>query len=106
IGLAPSDPNVLYLGMGESCIRGNVAHGDGVYRSTDAGKTWTHLGLADTRHIAKVRVHPRDPNTVYVAALGHAHGPNPQRGVFRSTDAGKTWDHVLFRTQDAGASDL
>jgi photosystem II stability/assembly factor-like uncharacterized protein len=106
LGVAASDPNVIYAGMGESCIRGNVSHGDGVYRSTDAGKTWAHLGLPDTRHVAKVRVHPKDPDTVYVAALGHAHGPNLQRGVFRSSDGGKTWDHVLFRTQDAGASDL
>ena len=106
IAVATADPNVLYVGMGESCIRGNVSHGDGVYRSTDAGRSWTHLGLSDTRHIAKVRVDPKDPNVVYVAALGHAHGPNEQRGVFRSRDGGSTWDHVLFRSQDAGASDL
>jgi photosystem II stability/assembly factor-like uncharacterized protein len=89
IAVAASDPNVVYVGMGESTIRGNVSHGDGVYRSTDAGKTWSHLGLAATRHIGKVRIHPTDPNTVYVAALGHAHGPNQERGVFRSRDAGK-----------------
>jgi photosystem II stability/assembly factor-like uncharacterized protein len=106
IAVATSDPNVIYAGMGESCIRGNVSHGDGAYCSTDAGKTWSHLGLADTRHIAKVRVHPTNPNTVYVAALGHAFGSNQERGVFRSYDAGKTWDHVLFRSPDAGASDL
>src|SRR5919197_840304 len=81
IAVAPSDPNVLYVGMGESCIRGNVSHGDGVYRSTDAGKTWTHLGLADTRYIARVRIHPQHPDVVYVAALGHAYGPNQERGV-------------------------
>ena len=104
--MAPSDPNVLYAGMGESCIRGNVSHGDGVYRSTDAGKTWSHLGLADTRQIAKVRIHPTNPNTVYVAALGHAFGSNEERGIFRSYDGGTTWDHVLFRSPDAGASDL
>jgi photosystem II stability/assembly factor-like uncharacterized protein len=106
LAVSTADPNVIYAGMGESCIRGNVSHGDGVYRSTDAGKTWTHLGLADTRHISKVRVHPRDPNLVYVAALGHAHGPNEQRGIFRSRDGGQTWDHVYFRSQDAGANDL
>lgn len=106
IAVSTSDPNVIYVGMGESCIRGNVSHGDGVYRSTDAGKTWTHLGLVDTRHIAKIRVHPRDANLVYVAALGHAHGPNPERGVFRSRDGGRTWERVLYRNQDAGASDL
>src|SRR5215216_5730021 len=106
IAVAQSDPNVIYVGMGESCIRGNVAHGDGVYRSTDAGKTWTHLGLQDTRHIAKVRIHPSNPDVVYVAALGHAHGSNPERGIFRSRDGGKTWEHVLSRSQDAGANDL
>ncbi len=106
IAVAASDPNVIYVGMGESCIRGNVSHGDGVYRSTDAGKTWTHLGLADTRNIAKVRIHPQNPDIVYVAALGHAHGPNPERGVFRSTDGGRTWKRVLFRSAKAGAIDL
>jgi photosystem II stability/assembly factor-like uncharacterized protein len=106
LAVSTADPNVIYAGMGESCIRGNVSHGDGVYRSTDAGKTWSHLGLEDTRHISKVRVHPRDPNLVYVAALGHAHGPNQQRGIFRSRDGGQTWDHVFFRSQDAGANDL
>src|SRR5438132_703956 len=92
IAVAQADPNVIYVGMGESCIRGNVSHGDGVYRSTDAGQTWTHLGLEDTRNIGKVRVHPEDPDTVYVAALGHAHGPNTSRGVFRSRDGGETWE--------------
>src|SRR5258708_5632852 len=81
IAVATSDPNVIYAGMGETSIRGNVSHGDGVYKSTDGGKTWTHLGLADTRNIAKVRIHPQNPDLVYVAALGHAHGPNPERGV-------------------------
>jgi photosystem II stability/assembly factor-like uncharacterized protein len=106
IAVASADANVLYVGMGESCIRGNVSHGDGVYRSTDAGKTWTHLGLSDTRHIARVRIHPSDTNLVYVAALGHAHGPNDARGIFRSRDGGSTWEHVLSRGRDAGASDL
>src|SRR5215472_18182765 len=100
LAVAPSDPNVVYAGMGESTIRGNVSHGDGVYRSTDGGKTWTHMGLADTRNIAKVRVHPNDPDTVYVAALGHAHGPNAERGIFRSRDGGRTWEKVLFRDED------
>ena len=106
IAVAQADPNVVYVGMGESCIRGNVSHGDGMYRSTDAGQTWTHLGLEDTRNIAKVRVHPEDPETVYVAALGHAHGPNAERGVYRSRDGGKTWKRVLARGDKAGASDL
>ena len=106
IEVAPSDPNVIYAGMGEACIRLDVSHGDGVYRSTDAGKTWSHLGLQDTRHIARVRVHPLNPDIVYVAALGHAFGPNEQRGIFRSTVGGKTWEHVLSKGQDAGAADL
>ncbi|HUQ42497.1 MAG TPA: hypothetical protein VM052_08345 [Candidatus Limnocylindrales bacterium] len=106
IAVAQSDPNVIYVGMGESCIRGNVSHGDGVYRSTDAGKTWTHLGLDETRHIGKVRVDPNDPDTAYVAALGHAHGPNTQRGVYRTNDGGQTWKRVLYRNDRAGAVDL
>jgi photosystem II stability/assembly factor-like uncharacterized protein len=106
IAVSRSDPNVIYVGMGESCIRGNVSHGDGVYRSTDAGRSWSHLGLADTRNIGKVRVHPDDPDTVYVAALGHAHGPNTERGVYRSRDGGKTWKRVLYRSERAGAIDL
>src|SRR5713101_1483996 len=106
IAVAPSDPNVIYVGMGESTIRGNVSHGDGVYKSTDGGKTWTHLGLADTRQIGKVHVHPQNPDLVYVAALGHAHGPNNERGVYRSHDGGKTWEQILFRSEDVGAHDL
>ena len=106
VAVADSDPNVVYAGMGESCIRLDVSYGNGVYRSTNAGKSWQHLGLDDTRHIARVRVHPRNPDIVYVAALGHAFGPNEQRGVFRSTDGGQHWDHVLFKSQDAGAADL
>jgi photosystem II stability/assembly factor-like uncharacterized protein len=106
IAVAQSDPNVIYVGMGEACLRGNVSHGDGVYRSTDGGRTWKHLGLAATRHIGRVRVHPQDPDVVYVAALGHAFGPNPERGVFRSTDGGRHWQRILFRSEDAGAIDL
>jgi photosystem II stability/assembly factor-like uncharacterized protein len=106
IAVSTSDPNVIYAGMGETTIRGNVSHGDGVYKSTDGGKTWTHLGLADTRNIAKVRIHPQNPDLVYVAALGHAHGPNPERGVYRSRDGGKTWEQILFRSDKVGAIDL
>ncbi|HXG91671.1 MAG TPA: glycosyl hydrolase [Blastocatellia bacterium] len=106
IGIAESDPNVIYVGMGESPIRGNVSHGDGVYKSTDAGKTWKHVGLDDTRQISRVRVHPKNPDIVYVAAQGHVWGPNEQRGIFRSTDGGKTWQKVLYRSPKAGASDL
>ncbi|MBM4421502.1 MAG: glycosyl hydrolase, partial [Chloroflexi bacterium] len=106
IAVAPSDPNVLYVGMGEACLRGNVSHGDGVYRSTDGGRSWRHLGLADTRHIARIRVDPRDPDLVYVAALGHAHGPNRERGLYRSGDGGATWHRMLFHDQHTGAVDL
>ena len=106
IAVSEADHNVVYVGMGEACIRGDVSYGDGVYKSTDAGKTWQHLGLDDSRHISRIRVHPSDSNVVYVAALGHAFGPNDQRGVFRSTDGGKSWERVLFVSEDAGAADL
>jgi photosystem II stability/assembly factor-like uncharacterized protein len=106
IAVAPSDPNVVYAGMGESCIRGNVSNGDGVYRSTDAGKTWVHVGLRETMQIGRVRVDPRDPDLVYVAALGHTFGENPERGVFRSKDGGRTWSKVLFVDERTGAVDL
>ena len=106
LAVSESDPNVIYVGMGETTIRGNVSHGDGIYRSTDGGKSWTHLGLADTRNIAKVRIHPRNPDLVYVAALGHAHGPNAERGVFRTSNGGKSWERILFRSEKTGAIDL
>jgi photosystem II stability/assembly factor-like uncharacterized protein len=106
LAVSPSDPNVIYAGMGEPTIRGNVSHGDGVYKSTDAGKTWTHLGLAATRHIARICVHPANPDLVYVAALGHAHGPSLERGIYRSRDGGASWEHVLSRSEDVGANEL
>ena len=106
IGVSESDPSVIYAGMGEPDIRGNASHGDGVYKSIDAGKTWKNVGLEDTRHIGAVRVHPKNPDIVYVAALGHLWGPNDQRGVFRSTDGGKTWKQVFTRGVNAGAVDL
>ena len=106
IGICDSDPNTVYVGMGESPIRGNVSHGDGVYKSNDAGKTWKRVGLEDTRQIARIRVHPKNPDLVYVAALGHVWGPNEQRGVFRSKDGGKTWEKILNRGNKAGAIDL
>ncbi|HET7037050.1 MAG TPA: glycosyl hydrolase [Thermomicrobiaceae bacterium] len=106
LAIAESDPNVLYAGMGEATIRGNVSHGDGVYRTTDGGKSWRNVGLAETRNISKVRVHPDDADLVYVAALGHAHGPNKERGIFRSTDGGEHWEQVLFRSEETGAIDL
>ena len=106
IAVSDSDPNVIYAGTGEACLRLDISYGDGVYRSTDRGNTWTHLGLEDTRHIGRVRIHPNNPDIAYVAALGHAFGPNKQRGVFRTTDGGKTWEHVLFKSENAGAVDL
>jgi photosystem II stability/assembly factor-like uncharacterized protein len=106
IGICESDPNVIYVGMGESPPRGNVSHGDGVYKSTDAGKTWKRIGLEDTRQIARVRVNPRNPDIVYVAAIGHIFGPNEQRGIFRSKDGGKSWEKILYRNDHTGAIDL
>src|SRR5215216_3927578 len=92
--------------MGEVALRGNIMQGDGVYKSTDAGKTWVHSGLTDTHAIARIRIHPSNPEIVYAAALGHPFGPNDERGVFRSKDGGKTWQKILFRTNRAGAVDL
>ena len=106
IAVSDSDPSVVYAGMGEATIRLDVTHGDGVYRSNDGGHSWVHLGLEDTRHISSVRIHPTNPDIVYVAALGHAFGPNEQRGVFRSRDGGKSWDCVLYKSENAGAGDL
>jgi photosystem II stability/assembly factor-like uncharacterized protein len=106
IAVSDSDPNVVYVGMGESPIRGNVSHGDGMYKSNDGGKTWKKIGLDDTRQISRIRVHPRNPDLVYVAALGHVWGANDQRGIFRSKDGGKTWERILTRGNKAGAIDL
>ena len=102
LAVSDSDPNVIYAGMGESTIRADVSHGDGVYKSTDRGRSWVHLGLADTRHVSEICIHPRDPDRVYVAALGHAFGPNPERGVYRSTDGGAGWERVLYLDERAG----
>ncbi len=106
IAVSPSDPNVVYAGTGETAIRGNVSHGDGVYKSTDGGKTWANVGLADTRHIGRVRIHPTNPDIVYVAALGHVWGPNEERGVYRTTDGGKSWQKVLYKSDRAGSHDV
>jgi len=106
LAVAPSDSNVIYAGTGETTIRIDVAHGDGVYKSIDAGRTWANIGLKDTRFIGKIRVHPTNPDIVWVAALGHAFGPNKERGVFKSVDGGKNWQQVLFVSEKAGAVDL
>src|SRR5207302_3921075 len=96
IAVSESDPNVIYVGTGETAIRSNISSGDGIYRSDDGGHTWRNLGLADTRYVGRVRIHPRDPDVAYVAALGHVWGTNDERGVFRTSDGGKTWQKVLF----------
>jgi photosystem II stability/assembly factor-like uncharacterized protein len=106
IAVDPRDSNVIYVGTGEPCLRGDISYGDGMYKSVDGGKTWTHIGLEDTRHIAKILIDPHDSNIVFVAAIGHAYGPNEQRGVFRSTDGGKTWQKVLYKDDKTGAVDL
>jgi len=106
VAVAPSNPDIVYIGTGESEIRGNIIQGDGAYKSTDAGKTWSHIGLADTQVISKIRVHPTNPDVVYVAAFGHHALPNAERGVFRSKDGGRTWDKILFRNEKTGAIEL
>lgn len=106
VAVAPSDPSVVYAGTGEEDIRGDVSPGAGMWKSTDAGKSWTHIGLDDSHHIARIRVNPNNADLVYVAAMGHAFGPNDMRGVYRSKDGGKTWERILFVNRDAGAVDL
>jgi len=106
LAIAPSDPNVIWAGTGETFIRSNVSIGNGIYRSTDQGKTWTHMGLEKTGRIGRIVVHPSDPDTVLVAAMGHCYGPQEERGIFRTTNGGKTWERVLFTDSDTGASDL
>jgi photosystem II stability/assembly factor-like uncharacterized protein len=106
LAVAPSDPNVIYAGTGESTIRIDVSHGDGVYRTTDGGALWTHLGLSESRHIGAIRVHPDNPDHVYVAALGHSAKDNPERGVYRSTDGGTNWEQILHVSEGAGAVDI
>jgi photosystem II stability/assembly factor-like uncharacterized protein len=106
LAVAPSDPNVIYAGTGESDIRSNLASGDGMYRSDDAGATWKHIGLEDSRQISRVLVDPSDPRTVYVGALGHAYGPNDERGVYKSTDGGEHWQRVLDKGPSVGIADV
>ena len=106
IAVAPSDPNVVYVGTGSACPRGNVSPGDGIYKSTDAGETWHHIGLPEAGQIGHIAVHPTDADIAYVAVLGHVFGPNPERGVYRTTDGGISWQKVLFVADTAGAVDL
>jgi len=106
VAVSASNPDVVYIGMGETEFRGNIMQGDGVYKSIDGGKTWKHIGLRNTQAIARIRIHPSNPDIVYVAALGHPYGPNEERGVFRSNDGGTTWKKILYKGDRAGAEDL
>src|SRR5712692_3902648 len=106
VTIAPSDPSIVWAGSGEPNNRQSSSWGNGVYKSMDGGKTWSHLGLSDTHHIGRIVAHPTDPNTVYVAALGHLWGPNKDRGVYKTTDGGKTWSNVLFINEDTGVVDI
>ena len=106
VAVCNSNPDVVYIGTGETQIRGNIQPGDGLYKSTDAGKTWTHIGLREAHNFSRVRVHPTDCNTVYAGAFGHYGVPNPERGVYRSTDGGQNWEKVLFRSDSTGAVDI
>jgi photosystem II stability/assembly factor-like uncharacterized protein len=106
IAVAPSNPDILYVGSGEADMRSSISSGNGMYKSTDTGKTWTHIGLRDSTQIGRILVDPKNPDSVYVAALGHAYGPNSERGVFHSTDGGKNWQRLLFKDENTGAIDL
>src|SRR6267143_632612 len=106
LAVSPSDPNIIYVGTGEACIRGNISHGDGVYKTLDGGKTWKNVGLRDSRAIGKVIVNPSNPDIVFVAALGHPFGPNAERGIFRTLDGGKAWEKVLYQDENTGGIDV
>jgi len=106
IAVAPSDSKVIYVGSGEADMRSSISYGNGMYKSADGGKTWAHIGLEDSRQIGRILVDPRDANKVFVAALGHAYGPNQERGVFRSRDGGKSWQKILFHDENTGAIDV
>ena len=100
------NPDIMYVGLGEPQMRQSVSWGDGMYKSVDGGETWQHIGLSDSLHISRVRVHPHNSDIVFVSSLGHAFGPNEERGVFRTTDGGETWERVLFKNEGTGAIDL
>src|SRR5437773_3324312 len=106
LAVAASDPNIVWAGTGEAWIRSHISVGEGIFKSSDAGKTWTRMGLEKTGRIGKIAIHPQDPNTLLACALGHAYGPQQDRGVFRTTDGGKTWERVLFTDENSGCSDI
>ncbi|MGA7473447.1 MAG: glycoside hydrolase, partial [Candidatus Sulfotelmatobacter sp.] len=106
IAVAPSSPNIIYVASGEGLHRPDLSVGNGIYKSTDAGKTWTHLGLRDGQQIPALAIDPRDPNRVFAAVLGHPYGPNDERGLFRSTDGGQTWQKIIYKDENTGASDV
>src|SRR3990172_5450094 len=106
IAVAPSDPKIIYVGSGEGLQRPDLSVGDGIYKSTDAGKTWKHLGLRDGQQIPQIAIDPRDPDRLLVAVAGHPYGPNEERGIFRSTDGGKTFQKVLYKDENVGGNDV
>jgi photosystem II stability/assembly factor-like uncharacterized protein len=106
LAIAPSDPNIVWAGTGEDCIRSHISVGEGIYKSTDAGRTWTRMGLEKTGRIGRVVIDPNDPNIVLACSLGHAYGPQPERGVYRTTDGGKTWEKTLFVDENTGCSEI
>ena len=106
VSVAPSDATVLYVGEGENSLRGNVSEGFGIWRSDDGGRNWKNLGLKDARHIIRIVIHPKNPDVVWVAAMGHLFGPNEERGIFKTTDGGKNWKKVLYVNNQTGCSDL
>ena len=106
VAVSTWDPNVIYVGGGEKTVRGNVSHGYGVYKSLDAGRTWEHKGLSDSHRIPRIRIHPRDPDHVYAAVMGHLSGPNEERGIYRSLDGGDSWEKILFIDDEVGFVDL
>src|SRR3954464_3043914 len=106
VAVSETNPDIVWIGMGGSCIRGNILPGDGVYKSTDAGKTWTHIGFGSSDAIAKIRIHPKNPDVVFVASFGKYGGPSEERGIFKTTDGGKTWRKVLYRDDKTGGVDI
>ena len=106
IAVAPSNPDIVYVATGEGLQRPDLSVGDGIYKSTDAGKTWKHLGLSDGQQIPALAIDPRNPDKLFAAVLGHPYGSNPERGIFRSIDGGATWEKVLFKDNDTGGSDV